>query len=127
MDKDKIRQLLERLGQALSAGDLKGASNCWAFPALFLSDDGATVLAEASQLEQLIAQASEWYRKQGIASTKPELERVDMLSEKLTSVDVRWPSYDASGKEKASERSHYILQIGKDEQIHIRLALTRTM
>ena len=63
MDKDKIRQLLERLGQALSAGDLKGASNCWAFPALFLSDDGATVLAEASQLEQLIAQASEWYRK----------------------------------------------------------------
>ncbi len=64
-------------------------------------------------------------RKDGV-SIKPELERVDMLSEKLTSVDVRWPSYDASGKEKASERSHYILQLGKDEQMHIRLVLTRT-
>jgi hypothetical protein len=127
MDKAKTEQLLERLGQALSAGDLKGISNCWAFPALFLSDDDTIVLASASQLEQIVAQAREWYRKQDIASTKPELERVDLLSENLISVDVRWPSYDASGKEKASERSHYILQLGNDEQMHIRLGLTRTM
>jgi hypothetical protein len=126
MNKDKIKLLLEHLGEALSAGDLKGVSNCWAFPALFLSDDDAIVLVEASQLEQFMAQASEWYRKQGIISTKPDLEQIDMLSEKLASVDVRWPSYDTSGKEKMSERSHYILQLGKDEQMRIRLALTRT-
>jgi hypothetical protein len=51
MDKDQIRQLLERLGQAISSGDLKGVSTCWTFPAMFLSEAGATVLAEASQLE----------------------------------------------------------------------------
>jgi hypothetical protein len=57
MDNDKITRLLERLGRTLSAGDLRGVSSCFEFPAVFLSDDGATVLADASQLEKLFAQA----------------------------------------------------------------------
>lgn len=49
-----------------------------------------------------------------------------MLSERLASVDVRWPSFDTSGIEKSSERSHYIVQLGTGEQARIRVALTRT-
>lgn len=94
---------------------------------MILSDEGAAVLAEANQIENLFAGATEWYRSQGLVSTKPELERVDMLSEKLASVDVRWPAFDGSGQEKSSERSHYILQIGQDGQVRIRVALTRTL
>ena len=127
MSDETIRGLLGRLGQALSAGDLRGVSICWEVPAVILSDEGAAVLAEANQIENLFAGATEWYRSQGLVSTKPELERVDMLSEKLASVDVRWPAFDGSGQEKSSERSHYILQIGKDGQVRIRVALTRTL
>jgi hypothetical protein len=126
MDKNMIRQLLERLGQAISSGDLKGVSACWSFPAMYLSEADAMVLEGADQLEQFMAQATEAYQKPGIASTKPELEQVEPLSEMLVSVDVRWPAYDASGIEKASERSHYILHLGPDGQPHIRVALTRT-
>ena len=126
MDHDKITRLLERLGRTLSARDLRGVSSCFELPALFLSDDGATILADASQLEKLFAQATEWYRARGLVSTKPELERVDVLSEKLAAVDVRWPAFDASGQEKSSERSHYILRLGTDDQAYVRVALTRT-
>ena len=126
MDSDKIKQLLERLGRTLSAGDLRGVSSCFEVPGLFLSDDGATVLADASQLEKLFAQATEWYRARGLVSTKPELERVDVLSQKLAAVDVRWPAFDALGQEKSSERSHYIVRLGTDGQVYIRVALTRT-
>ena len=126
MDHDKITRLLERLGRTLSAGDLRGVSSCFELPALFLSDDGATILADASQLEKLFAQATEWYRARGLVSTKPELERVDVLSQKLAAVDVRWPAFDASGQEKSSERSHYIVRLGTDGQVYIRVALTRT-
>ena len=127
MDSDQIMQLLERLGRTLSAGDLREVSSCFEVPAVFLSDDGATILADASQLEMLFAQATDWYRSRGLVSTKAELERVDMLSERLAAVDVRWPAFDASGREKSSERSHYILRLGTDGQAHIRVALTRTM
>lgn len=126
MQTDQISQLLEQLGQALSAGDLHKASTCWGVPALVLSDEAATAVSDISEIEEFFSQAAEWYHLQGIASTKPEIERVDMLSEKLASVDVRWPSFDASGKEKSSERSHYIVQLAEDGQVYIRVALART-
>jgi hypothetical protein len=127
MNEDEIRRLLERLGQALNTGDMRGVTGCFAVPALFLSEDGATVLANTNELEKLFAQAMEWYRSRGFISTKPELERVEILSERLASVDVRWPAFDASDTEKSSERSHYIMQLGNNGQAYIRLALTRTL
>jgi len=126
MQTDQISLLFEQLGQALSAGGLHKASTCWGVPALVLSDDGATAVSDTREIEEFFSQAAEWYHLQGIASTKPEIERVDMLSEKLAAVDVRWPSFDASGKEKSSERSHYIVQLAEDGQVHIRVALART-
>lgn len=126
MHPDQIGRLLEQLGQALSAGDLHKASTCWAVPALILSDDGATAVTDTSEIEAFFEQAAEWYHLQGIASTRPEIERIDMLSETLAAVDVRWPSFDASGQEKVSERSHYIVQLAEDGQAYIRVALART-
>jgi hypothetical protein len=126
LDSDRIKQFLENLGRALSAGDLAGVSHCFEVPAVFLSDDGATILADADQLKTLFAQATQWYRARGLVSTKPEVERVDTLGEKLAAVDVRWPAFDASGKECFSERSHYILRFGKDGRVCICVALTRT-
>jgi len=126
METDQISQLLEQLGQALSAGDLHKAAACWGVPALVLSDEAAMAVSDRSEIEEFFSQAADWYHLQGIASTRPEIERVDSLSEKLASVDVRWPSVDATGKEKSSERSHYIVQLAEDGQVYIRVALART-
>jgi hypothetical protein len=82
------------------------------------------VFTNASEIENLMAQVSQSYRSQGIASTRPEIEHIGLLTENLASVDVRWPSFDRSGKEKASEVSHYILHIGKEGKARIRVALT---
>ena len=124
---NNIKDMLEHYGAALSNGDLSVISSCWAVPALVLSDDGALAVTNPSEIEAFFAQGIEYYRSQGLSSTRPELERVEMLSDTLASVDVRWPAYDSSGEEKSSERSHYILQLGKDGQPHIRVAFTRTL
>jgi hypothetical protein len=126
MNEGEIRRLLETLGQAISAGELKRVSACWEVPALFLSDETATVFTNPSEIENIMAQASESYRSRGIVSTRPEVEHIELLTEKLASVDVSWPSLDRLGNEQASEISHYILQLGKDGHAHIRVALTRT-
>jgi hypothetical protein len=126
MNEEQIRRCLDRIGQALSAGDLRGIADCWEVPALVLSDEGAITITEASEIESFFTRAVEWYRSQGLMATRPELERVEPLSEKLTAVDVRWPTFDAAGTEKASERSHYILRLGEDGQQRIQVALTRT-
>jgi hypothetical protein len=126
MNNDEIRRFLEQYGRAVSAGDSHAIANCWEVPGLVLSDEGAIAVGDTGEIEKFFAQATEWYRSRGLVSTKPELERVEMLSANLAAVDVRWPTFDASGKEQSSERSYYILRIGKDGQVHVRVALTRT-
>jgi hypothetical protein len=126
MDKGKIRKLLECLGQAISGADLKAVADCWQVPALLLFDDKAIALENSDQIEKLFAQAADWYRARGLVSTKGEIERIDVMTDKLASVDVRWPAYDASGKEQSSERSHYILHLGDDGEARIRVALSRS-
>jgi hypothetical protein len=37
-----------------------------------------------------------------------------------------FPPFDASGQEKTSEQSHYIVQLAEDGQAYIRVALART-
>jgi len=125
--REKIVQLLERYGQALSSGDIQAVVMCWAIPALVLADQGAMAVTEAGQVEAFFGQAIEVYRAQGIMTTRPELERVEMLTERLAAVDVRWPSFDASGREQASERSHYIVHLGDDGEMRFRVTLTRTV
>jgi hypothetical protein len=123
---EQIRRCLDRLAQALTAGDARAAVDCWDLPALVLSDQGALVVTEAGAIERFFAQNIDWYRAHGLRATTPQLERVEPLSEKLTAVDVRWPAFDVAGTEQASERSHYILRLGEDGQQRIRVALTRT-
>lgn len=126
MNETQIKQFLERYGTALSVGDLSGIAGSWGVPALVLSNEGAISVSDQSEIEQFFAQATEAYHSQGLSSTRPEIERVEPLSEKLASVDVRWPAFDPAGQEKSSEHSHYLLQLRQDGQVCIRVALTRT-
>jgi hypothetical protein len=126
MNEDQIRQFLDNYGQALSAGDLDGVAECWDIPALVLSDEGAISVSNSDQIKQFFARAAEGYRSQGLVATRPQIERVDQLTERLIAVDVRWPAFNAAGAEQSSERSHYILWLGDDHQPRFRVALTRT-
>jgi aryl-alcohol dehydrogenase-like predicted oxidoreductase len=126
MQTDQIGELLQRLGQALSSGDFREAARCWQLPALLLHEETAKVVSDAGEIESFYTGAAEWYHSQGIVSTRPDIERVEHLSETLAAADVRWPSLDAAGSEKSSERSHYIVQLGEDGRAGIRVALSRT-
>lgn len=125
MNSEHIRQFLERYGRALSAGAMPEIVGCWAVPALVLADEGALAVAESGQVAQFFERAISQYHAQGLMTTQPQIEQVEMLNYRLASVDVRWTSFDAAGVERTSERSHYILWRDDDEQLRIRVALTR--
>jgi hypothetical protein len=125
MTEDQIRGMLDRLGHALSSGDPKAVASCWQVPALVLSDEGVEAVATMEEIVRFFAGAIEWYHSRGLSATRPEVDRIDRVSEKLSAVDVRWRAFDAAGKEHASEHSHYILRLGDDGQPRIRVALTR--
>lgn len=124
LKKDDIGQMLERLGQAVSTGDLPGISGCYAFPALFISDEQTMVLEDADELEQTFAKGREWYLSQGIIGTRAELQSIEELTDLIAAVNVRWPGFNEAGKEVYSEASHYILQTS-DKGPLVRVAISK--
>jgi hypothetical protein len=123
--KTAIMEMLERLGEAVSLGDLAGVSRCYAFPALFLFGEDSTVFETAGQVEEIFGQGREHYISQGILTTRAELESIEELTDRIAAVNVRWPGFDKDGKEVYSETSHYVIQTSGDRPL-IRVALTRT-
>jgi hypothetical protein len=122
--RDDIQGFLDRLGQAISTGDIQAVARCWEVPALVLSDQGAMAIAAVEEIERFFAQAAEYYRGQGLVATRPEIDRVEALGERLCSVNVRWPAFDASGREQTSEHSQYLMRLDDDGQPRIRVAVT---
>jgi len=126
MNEDQIRRLLERYGQAMSVGDLAGILSCWELPALALYDEGAILIANSGELERFFTRVIESYRSQGLVATRPQIERTEGLTDRLAAVDVRWPDLDEAGVERSSERTHYILWLGEDGQLYIKVGIPRT-
>lgn len=127
MTKEEIKKFLERLGVALSSADIPTIASCWKTPALVLSDERAHAVADEEEVATFFAQAVQTYHGIGLVSTRPEVEHIDRLSDTLAAVIVRWPGFDPTGVEKASERTYYILQTGEDGDPRIRVALTMTI
>jgi hypothetical protein len=125
-DRDRIQAFLERYGAAIGSGDLDTAAAGWAVPALVLADEGAIPIESRDEIEAFFGQAIASYRIEGLVETRPEIERIDVLSDRLVSVDVRWPAFDVTGAERSSERSRYVLRFDAagDPQIQVAVTLT---
>jgi hypothetical protein len=125
MNEDQIRRLLERYGQAMSVGDLAGILSCWDLPALALYDEGGILIANSDELERFFTRVIVSYRSRGLVATRPQIEHIEGLADRLVAVDVRWPDLDEAGVEQSSERTHYILWLGEDGQLYIKVGIPR--
>ena len=121
---DDLNTFLVRYGQAVSSGDLPTVASCWEVPAYVLTDEGVLVVSEVAEIERFFGQAVECYRAQGLVETRPDLQHVESLGQRLRSVDARWPAFDAAGQERSSEQSRYLRRLDDDGQPRIRVAIT---
>ena len=93
---------------------------------MILTDDGAVVISDPSQVEQMFESAVAAYQRRGITSTEPEILRAERLTERLVATDVRWPYLDSEGHRQGAETSIYILWTNADGRLLLRVALSRT-
>jgi hypothetical protein len=124
MERQAIIDQLQRLGEAISSGDVDAVADHWEVPAMVLHDGASRLIPQRKDVETFFSEAMAWYRSQGLVSTAPIIERVDRLSEQVAIADVTWQAYDAANVPKSSERSHYVMQAGADGVPRIRIAIT---
>ena len=70
---EHLQTFLARYGEALSAGDLKAISGCYALPSLVLSDAGSIPITKPKEIEAAFDGAAERYRAQGLVAVRPTL------------------------------------------------------
>ena len=108
---EHLRRFLIRYGEALSAGDLKAISGCYAVPSLVLSDAGSVPVATREEIEAAFDGAAERYRAQGLMAVRPTLVASEALSERLVSADVRWDYLDEQGRSAQQNAYRYVLRL----------------
>ena len=127
ISENDVTECLERYGHAMSARDIGSILDCWEVPGLVLADDGATAFADDEQLQRFFTEVIDRYRAVGLMTTRPEIESVLSLTERIVLVGVRWPSFDDAGIERYSERSQYILRAGPDGRFKICVGIAEPM
>ena len=125
-DRDEsVKRFLEQFSRALTRGDTKVLAACWDVPAYVLSDDGAQAVGSTAEVEELFGGAKEQYNAKGVADTRPEIEDITWLTDKLVSVDVRWPWIADDGHEIGAEHSRYVLRVGNDGELRLHVTMMR--
>jgi hypothetical protein len=119
-DNSAVREVLDRLAGAVTAGDARAAARLWGTPALVLSDGMAWGIATRTEVEDFFAGAKQQYNARGIVDTRPDILRVQWLTDRIAVAEVRWPYIDVNGDEVGAESSTYILRREDDGEFLIR-------
>jgi Asp-tRNA(Asn)/Glu-tRNA(Gln) amidotransferase A subunit family amidase len=120
---EHLRRFLVRYGEALSAGDLKAISSCYAVPSLVLSDEGSVPIASREDIEAAFDGAAERYRAQGLVVVRPTLPASEALSERLISADVRWDYLDERGRSAQQNSYRYVLRLEDEASPKIQVVI----
>ena len=119
-----LQSMLETFAKAFTRGDGRMAATCWEVPALIVADQGTTAVATLREVEDFFGGAAKQYNDRGVTDTRPEVQSVTWLTDKLASVHVRWPYLDAKGQARPeSEASTYVMRIGEDGRPRINVTV----
>ena len=122
---DEVRHYLDLYARAVTAGDLKAIAALWTVPALVLAGYGAQAVTTLAEIEAFFAHAKDHYAARGIVDTRPDIQYVEWLTERIVLTDVRWPLFDANHDERSTELATYTLERNDGGALKMRVAIMR--
>jgi hypothetical protein len=121
----EVRTLLETIAKGLTAGDGKAVAKHWAMPAFVLGDTMAMPIGSLDEVAEFMGGAKAEYQKMGVTDTKPQIRKLDWITDKIAVADVRWPYLDDAGTEKGAESSIYTLVRDEAGDLKVRSIVMR--
>lgn len=119
-----VMDFLEALALAISEGNRGALTQMWEAPCFVLSHDDAHTLEGDTQIEEFCAAARDRYNTRGVTHTKPQVVRMDEISDRIVCVRVRWPWLDSDEIEMGADVSTYTLcRTGEDDDWRVRIAI----
>jgi ketosteroid isomerase-like protein len=118
-----VQAFLDRFGALVTAGDGAAIAQLWETPAYVLGDTMAMPVTSPEEVATFFGGAKPQYNERGITDTRAEIQRETWHTDRLVSVEVRWPYLDAEGAAHGSETSTYVLRVDDAGQLRLRVAI----
>jgi hypothetical protein len=118
-----VQAFLDGFGKALTTGDGEAIAQMWETPAFVLGEQMTRVVNSRDEVMEFFGGARTEYNEMGIVDTKPQIIRLDEITDHIVMVRVRWPYLDAQGMERGAETSTYTLTRAGDGDWQIRVAV----
>lgn len=118
-----VQDFLEGFALALTEGATEAIAEMWETPAIVIADEFVQAVSDQADLEDLFAGARDHYNSASVTDTRPEIVRLDEITDRTAVVRVRWPWLDDEGRELGSECSTYTLRRDGAGNWRIRVAI----
>ena len=123
--RQSVQDYLDRFTRAITSGDTKTIAKLWEVPAFVIGAGHSRVIQSLDEVEEFFAGAKDMYNERGIVDTRAEIQDLDVISDDLVVVRVRFPYYDEKGDEHGEESSSYTLMRGPDDEFKMRVVTMR--
>lgn len=122
-NREEVEAFLEAFASALTKGEGNVIAGMWEAPALVLSDAGAQAVSSAEEVASFFSGAKDQYLARGVVDTKPEILRLEWVTDRIAVVEVRWPWLDDKGCEVGYETSTYTLRRDASDALRLRVTV----
>ena len=103
-------EFFRRYAAALDALDLPAVAAAHAEPTFVVTDDGGEVVNRRAEVVTFFRGVLGEYRDRALVSAHPEVEAVEVLTDRLVEAVVRWSYADADGRVAVVDRYRYLLR-----------------
>jgi hypothetical protein len=116
-----VRHWFDDYARALTNGDGPSIAAMWDVPAILLSEQGVRSMANAEEIAKVFLGMRGMYALRGIVDTRPDLQLVEWLTERIVAVRVRWPLFDELHRELSAASSAYTLIRDRAGELKVRV------
>jgi hypothetical protein len=118
-----VLDFLEAFALAISEGNGEALAELWETPCFVLSQEFAHTLDDNTEIKEFCAIARDRYGSRGVTHTRPQIVRMDEITDRIVNVRVRWPWLDSDEIEMGADVATYTLRLADDGEWRVRIAV----
>ena len=110
IEEERIAEFFDAYAAALREFDADATAALWGLPGMIVTDDFAGALESRADMAAGLASSYPLYRMLGLESALPEIRAVSALTDRITTVRVRWSYLDAGDEVIVTTDYEYLLR-----------------
>lgn len=119
---ERIAAFFDEYAAALRQFDADATARLWGLPGMIVTDDFAGALESRADMSAGLASSYPLYRRLGLESAVPEIRAVSALTDRISTVRVRWSYLDANDEVIVTTDYVYLVRDDADG-LHVYLAV----